>query len=129
MPAAAWDLAPSSHAPSTGGAWQDEQQDFLGFAHTHHRACQARRAYWPHTIPPYRTSTRSQWSDKWGVARPLWSDTKPEGFDNPVTEAANELARIAALPVKVVTECRCYFSVAYPWDSSTCVRRLSKALL
>ena len=29
LPAAAWDLAPSAHAPSTGGAWRDEQQDLL----------------------------------------------------------------------------------------------------
>ena len=29
LPAAAWDLAPSSHAPSTGGAWRDEQQNLL----------------------------------------------------------------------------------------------------
>ena len=35
LPAAAWNLAPSAHVLSAGGAWRDEQQDLLDDARFH----------------------------------------------------------------------------------------------
>ena len=81
-------------------------------------------------VPPFRTFTRSLWSDNWGAARRLWSDAKPEEVGSPVTEAVNELARRAASsPRWSRTGVASSSRWENLWDSSTWALRFSKALL
>ena len=114
LPAAAWNLAPSAHVLSAGGAWRGEQQDLLDDAYFY-CACQARQARWLHLVPFCRTLTCSRRADKWGTVRRLRGDAWPEGFGDPRTEAANEVARNAASPLRVVAEKVGYFKTENPW--------------
>ena len=128
LSAAVQALAPTAHVIRAADAWRDADQDLLQDEFLHYCVTTARQTYWLHQAPPCRTFTRSRRSDKWGKARQLRSDEKPEGFGTPETEQANELARRTAFLARCAMESGGYFSIENPWESGIWDMPFMKAL-